>query len=603
MRDLIARTGLTVPECRRSVWVHGEGPLEFHVARGLIQSIIASRPHVRLIVTSSRPETLEFLRSVYLDELVLPTPLGMATRRWLRRLQVRHALFLEGGRSLPPGVPPLLSRLKIAVSAVGVAAPTEVAPTFLEAARHGRRVYFCAVDEGAAAALMNRGVPHALIAITGRLHDDPPAGPPIPVLRRTLDLPPEVPLLAALDLPQSEVIAVLDSFAAARRCRPELRMLLGPRGGRRLKALAEVLRSRGWAIAMAGPVGRPNGGPWDVMIATNPGTASVLLPAAEAALVGGSLSSGPSVEVSAIASAAGVPMIEGRDRLELGMPEILGRAILETLDRDKRPVLPQSAGDTAAERIAAALTPLLPDGPSLPPVAQDWRIPTWRDRVGSSWAWRSIATRLTRGRIDSWDELRARIGHPRVMLCLGNGPSSEDPRLATIRHDCLIRVNWRWKQRSPYQNPQIIFVGDPRTISKVRGAVFGLWDRALEDGMLLRHLVVRGLRPMCYFTMERISPLIRDREWPARPTNGALMVAAAVALRPDRLVIAGVDLYDDPAGRYPGDLMATNACGRAHTRATDLAIIRAALAEYHGERLVLGHTLRAALAEAPGDSP
>jgi hypothetical protein len=121
--------------------------------------------------------------------------------------------------------------------------------------------------------------------------------------------------------------------------------------------------------------------------------------------------------------------------------------------------------------------------------------------------------------------------------------------------------------------------------------------------MLLRHLVVRGPRPMRYLTMERISPLFRDRPWPARPTNGALMVAAAVALRPERLVIAGVDLYDDPAGRYPGNLLATNTYGRAHARATDLAIIRAALAEHPGGILILGDSLPAALAEASGDAP
>jgi hypothetical protein len=368
-------------------------------------------------------------------------------------------------------------------------------------------------------------------------------------------------------------------------------------------ALAKALRSRGCAVAMAGPGRAPNGRPWDVMIATNLGTASVLLPAAAAALVGGSLSSGPSAALLATARAAGVPTVEGRDRIDLGVPTTLGSAILEAVGCDSPPVMPQSGGETAAQRIASALAPLLPDGPCLPRVAQDWRIPTYRDRIGSSRAWTWIATRLARGRIDSWDELRSSIGHPRVVLCLGNGPSSNDPRLAAIPHDCLIRVNWRWKRRDLHQHPQIVFVGDPRTLGEVRDAVFGLWNCALEDGMLLRHLVVRGPRPMRYLTMERISPLFRDREWPARPTNGALMVAAAVALRPERLIIAGVDLYDDKAGRYPGDLLAANSYGRAHDRPTDLAIIRAALAEHQGEILVLGDSLRAALAEAPGDSP
>jgi hypothetical protein len=307
--------------------------------------------------------------------------------------------------------------------------------------------------------------------------------------------------------------------------------------------------------------------------------------------------------VLATARAAGVPTVEGRDRIDLGMPAMLGSAFLEAFGGDRRPVRHPAGEETAAQRIAAALVPLLPEGPCLPPGAQDWRIPTYRDRIGSSRAWRWIARRLAHGRIDSWDELRARLGHPRVVLCLGNGPSSEDPHLATIRHDCLIRVNWRWKCRGLHSHPQIVFVGDPRTLREVRGAVFGLWNRALEDGMLLRHLVIRGPRPMRYLTMERISPLIRDRDWPARPTNGALMVAAAVALRPERLVIAGVDLYHDPAGRYPGDLLATNTYGRAHDCATDLAIVRAALSEHRGELLVLGDALRAALAEAPGDAP
>ena len=138
MRDLLKRAGLTVPECRRSVWVHGEGPLEFHAGRVLVRSIIAPRPHVGLIVTSSRPDTLEFLRATFLDELVLPTPMGMATARWLRRLRVRHALLFDGGRSLPRGVPSRLSRQGIAVSVVGIATPTEVAPAFLAAAQIGR---------------------------------------------------------------------------------------------------------------------------------------------------------------------------------------------------------------------------------------------------------------------------------------------------------------------------------------------------------------------------------------------------------------------------------------------------------------------------------
>jgi hypothetical protein len=143
-----------------------------------------------------------------------------------------------------------------------------------------------------------------------------------------------------------------------------------------------------------------------------------------------------------------------------------------------------------------------------------------------------------------------------------------------------------------------VFVGDPATISKVDGAVFGIWNRSLEQGMLLRHFITRGAGKMPYFTMERISPLIGGRSWPARPTNGALMIAAAAAMNPAHLVIAGIDLYQHPAGRYPGDLFGSNAYSRVHTRSTDLAIIRLALAEYSGEVTIFGDSLREALTHA-----
>jgi hypothetical protein len=152
-------------------------------------------------------------------------------------------------------------------------------------------------------------------------------------------------------------------------------------------------------------------------------------------------------------------------------------------------------------------------------------------------------------------------------------------------------VNWRWQQRGILTSPQVVFVGDPETIDQLDGVIFGLWNRALEQGMLLRHLRVHGLRPMRHFTMERSCAIIRDRPWPARPSNGALMIAAAAALEPDELCIGGIDLYQSPEGRYPGDPVGSNAYSRAHSRETDLAIIRSALATYRGALTVVGEVL------------
>lgn len=237
----------------------------------------------------------------------------------------------------------------------------------------------------------------------------------------------------------------------------------------------------------------------------------------------------------------------------------------------------------------------LPRGPALPPVVQDWRSTTWRDRLGQSLAWRLASRLVDRGRINSVAELAIALDRPRRILCLGNGPSSEDPRVPDVAHDCLMRVNWRWRERRMLTQPQVVFVGDPLTLEKVEGAVVGIWNRELERGMRLRHLRVHGLRTMRYVTMERIAPIISDRRWPARPSNGALMVVLAAALQPEELTIAGIDLFSSPEGRYPGDSIGTNAYSRVHTRETDLAIMREALGTYRGHLTIIGETLREAL--------
>jgi hypothetical protein len=87
---------------------------------------------------------------------------------------------------------------------------------------------------------------------------------------------------------------------------------------------------------------------------------------------------------------------------------------------------------------------------------------------------------------------------------------------------------------------------------------------------------------------------LADFTQPVIPTNGALMVAIAAALQPKRIVIAGIDLYQHPAGRYPGD---PGAYGYAseHNAETDLAIIRRALDNCDCEAVILSDNLRQAL--------
>jgi hypothetical protein len=433
--DLLERSGLAIPACRRSLWVHGETPLQFEGARQLIQASMAERPHVRLVLTSRSMRTLRFLRATFTDDQTLAAPFDAApiVRRFLHRLQVRHILLLDGGRSVPSSALRLAPSRQITLSVVNIGNPDVLDPAVLEyIRRHPDAARLCVYDESVSLRLRGMGVQAASIAVTGCPDLDDRRGAPSP---------------------------------------------------------------------------------------------------------------------------------------------------------------------TSSERTYGAIADLLPGSPNLPRVAQDWRVPTLRDKAGASGLWRQASRPLTRNRIDRWKDLRESMGNPRSVLCLGNGPSSEDPRLSSFEHECLIRVNWRWKLRGFLDRPHIVFVGDPSTVHKVDSAIFGFWNTPLEYGMLLRRLITRGPVPMRYFTMDRISPIVRDQTWPARPTNGALMIAAGAALAPERLIIAGVDLYLHPEGRYPGDLQGNNQYAHAHSRDTDLAIIRAALAQYSGELIILSELLRSALDE------
>ena len=62
--------------------------------------------------------------------------------------------------------------------------------------------------------------------------------------------------------------------------------------------------------------------------------------------------------------------------------------------------------------------------------------------------------------ITSWDELRSRLGEPKTLLCLGNGPSSEGSGLDRVGFDCLFRVNWIWNDRSVHRDPNVVFTAD-----------------------------------------------------------------------------------------------------------------------------------------------
>jgi 3-Deoxy-D-manno-octulosonic-acid transferase (kdotransferase) len=246
----------------------------------------------------------------------------------------------------------------------------------------------------------------------------------------------------------------------------------------------------------------------------------------------------------------------------------------------------------AAETLAASLPKLADSGK----LRESWRKPRRLARfVRSSPGCRAVDL-FGRRRIESWDELRRALGQPRTILCLGNGPSSEHPALAGTVPDALFRVNWRWRARGFLTSPQLVFVGDPRTPNHLSATIFGF--RSAEDANYVLWRQCFGLRlpRFRFFVFDDLPSPAGERSWAARLTNGAIMVATAVALRPQRLMVAGIDLYRHPLGRYPGETEALDGYNRVHHRDVEIDFMRRALQGFPGELEILSPILSAALA-------
>ena len=216
-----------------------------------------------------------------------------------------------------------------------------------------------------------------------------------------------------------------------------------------------------------------------------------------------------------------------------------------------------------------------------------------RSRKLVDWRVRRLVTR---------DELFEELGRPHTVFCLGTGPSSEDPSLRTMAYDVLFRVNRKWAGRSFFDKPDMVFTARQSVMVGTENAVFGVRSHASE----LRLLRTRAFDPRRWRSVfaraDLIAPALVDYDWGAfRPTNGAAMLAVSVALKPKRLIVAGIDMYSHPDGAYPGDAATPNAFAPAHDAATEREFLLQRLEDYSGELVIVGDTLREAL-EARGGS-
>jgi len=204
-------------------------------------------------------------------------------------------------------------------------------------------------------------------------------------------------------------------------------------------------------------------------------------------------------------------------------------------------------------------------------------------------------------RIDSREALAARLGNPKTIMCLGNGPSSADPMLESLAHDALFRVNHQWMQDGYMTGADMIFAGVKRSMRAAGPALIGVASARKEEALLGARILAPWRGRLRYGVVEEIADLGDALHDHPRPTTGAVMLAAAIALAPMRLIVAGMDMFSDKAGAYPGRPDAVNAYNAAHDRQTDAAFVRTHLARYDGEIMIFSPAF-AELAHSVTDS-
>ena len=104
--------------------------------------------------------------------------------------------------------------------------------------------------------------------------------------------------------------------------------------------------------------------------------------------------------------------------------------------------------------------------------------------------------------------------------------------------------------------------------------ILGVPDEATEKVLLMFRGLLSFARPLEYLVVDNLKDIPDCLDGPQhRPTSGAIMLASAVALQPDQLVIAGLDMFRHPEGSYPGDRKTMNAYTPAHSYDQELAFI------------------------------
>lgn len=187
-------------------------------------------------------------------------------------------------------------------------------------------------------------------------------------------------------------------------------------------------------------------------------------------------------------------------------------------------------------------------------------------------------------RLDTIDEIAARLGEPKTILCLGNGPSGRQSLLASLGHDALFRVNHDWRADGLLEQPDMVFAGVKRSMRRMGPTLLGVaTERKAEALIACRGLEFWHGRATFAVVEEIAACVVPDIRTGRRPTTGAYMLATAIALQPTRLIVAGMDMFSHSDGAYAGGARDINAYTPSHSYETDAAFLQGALRSFRGQ--------------------
>lgn len=192
-------------------------------------------------------------------------------------------------------------------------------------------------------------------------------------------------------------------------------------------------------------------------------------------------------------------------------------------------------------------------------------------------------------KLASLDEINASLGHPDSILCLGNGPSSEDVPVAGATFDAVFRVNHRWAERGLFTSPDVVFTAALDSVLHVGRDILYTF---IDDARAMR-IIMKARKEIDRLSFTNAIDLGFPAHIfaPYQPTNGVIMVFLAVKLAPKKLTIAGIDLYRDPRGCYPDETNLSNTYTSDHNADLELDLILQLLASYQGQLTIFGENL------------